>query len=71
MLFADFNHAYNKSNVKAGTGFDLKYGIYMPINDEGIDDTMIKALYKDTWVRETVSERLRLFYVALTRAREK
>lgn len=69
--FADFNHAYNKSNVKAGTGFDLKYGIYMPINDEGIDDTMIKALYKDTWVRETVSERLRLFYVALTRAREK
>ena len=69
--FADFNHAYNKSSIKASTGFDLKYGIYTQINDGGIDDTMIKTLYNDAWTKETVSERLRLFYVALTRAREK
>lgn len=69
--FADFNHAYNKSNIKSDTGLDLKYGIYTQINNNGIDDTMIKALYKENWTRETVSERLRLFYVALTRAREK
>lgn len=69
--FCDFNHDYNKENIKSLIGFDKKYGIYLPIDKDGIKETVIKTLVKEKFLKETTSERLRLFYVALTRAREK
>lgn len=69
--FADFNHDYNKDNIKADVGFSSEYGIYCPVYDGGVKSTIVKTLNDDVWTRQTVSERLRLFYVALTRAREK
>ncbi len=69
--FADFNHSYNSANIKSKTGFDPKYGIYTPCYNEGEKETILKRLFVNKWKKETISERLRLFYVALTRAREK
>jgi len=48
-----------------------KYGIITPYFDEGIHESMAKYLVKYNYLEEEVSERIRLFYVALTRAKEK
>ena len=48
-----------------------KYGIITPYYDEGIGDVFTKELVKDNYLKEEISEKIRLLYVALTRAREK
>ncbi len=50
--------------------FDLTYGIIMPSFDEGLTDNIEKQLHLAQEKQEMISERLRLFYVALTRAKE-
>ena len=50
---------------------DNKYGIITPYFNEGIHETMVKYLVKYNYLEEEISERIRLFYVALTRAKEK
>lgn len=70
--FGDFNHSYNKSQTKPHIGFDNEYGIYIPYYIDGtIKDSVNKELFIEKWSTQTKSERVRLFYVALTRAREK
>ena len=51
--------------------FDNKYGIITPYFKEGIGKTIFKYLLKNKYVEEEISEKIRLFYVALTRAKEK
>ena len=51
--------------------FDNKYGIITPNYDNGIKPTIYHTLYKENYLKEDISERIRLFYVALTRAKEK
>jgi len=51
--------------------FDNKYGIITPYFENGINETIIKYLVKYNYLEEEISERIRLFYVALTRAKEK
>ena len=51
--------------------FDNKYGIISPYFDEGISNTIYKYLLKEDYIKEEISEKIRLFYVALTRAKEK
>ena len=47
-------------------------GIVMPIKkDEELQSTILKDLYVDNFYKEEISEKIRLFYVALTRSREK
>ena len=48
-----------------------KYGIITPYFNEGIHESIAKYLVKYNYLEEEVSERIRLFYVALTRAKEK
>ena len=49
-----------------------KYKIFTPyIKDETLSNTIIKTLYKDSVIKDEISEKIRLFYVAITRAREK
>lgn len=50
-----------------------KTGIILPyINDDGdMCQNILKDLYIDNFFKEEVSEKIRLFYVALTRCREK
>ena len=51
--------------------FSNKYGIILPYMDGELKDTVLKDLYVDNYFVEEVSEKIRLFYVALTRCREK
>lgn len=51
--------------------FDKDYGFILPIFKEGLKDTILKSLLKSKYLIEEISERLRVFYVALTRAKEK
>ena len=61
---------FNISDLKDRFLFDNKYGIITPYFKEGINDTFIKYLVKYHYLEEEVSEKIRLFYVALTRAKE-
>lgn len=51
--------------------FDNQYGIITPYFKEGIGKTIYKYLLKNKYLKEEISEKIRLFYVALTRAKEK
>ena len=51
--------------------FNQKLGIVLPYYDEELKDTILKDIYRDDFYREEISEKIRLFYVALTRCREK
>ena len=66
-LYKDFNIRDIQDNFL----FDKKYGIVTPYFNNGIGDTIYKALIKDNYIKEEISEKIRLFYVALTRAKEK
>ena len=61
---------FNISDLKERFLFDNKYGIITPYFKEGINESMIKYLVKYHYLEEEVSEKIRLFYVALTRAKE-
>lgn len=50
--------------------FDKDYGIITPYFKEGIGKTIFKYLLKNKYIEEEISEKIRLFYVALTRAKE-
>jgi len=65
---------YNKFNIREAINkfsYDNKYGIIIPYKEDFICNTIYHNLsYKD-YVKENIGERIRLFYVALTRAKEK
>ena len=69
--FTSFASRFNLSDLKERIIFDNKYGIVLPYVDEFYKDTIIKTLLKKHTKKEEISEKIRLFYVALTRAREK
>lgn len=68
--FADLDHEFNTGELKDKFIVDKKYGLIVPSNLEEIDNSLLKEMYKYDFNREEVSEKIRLFYVALTRARE-
>lgn len=68
--FADLDHEFNTSELKDKFIVDKKYCLIVPSNLEEIDNSLLKEMYKYDFNREEVSEKIRLFYVALTRARE-
>lgn len=52
--------------------FNKEYGVILPsLRNNELDDTILKALYKRDFYLEEISEKIRLFYVMLTRCREK
>ena len=62
---------FNMSDPKDRFMYDNKYGIITPYFKEGIGSTILKVLSKNLYVKDEISEKIRLFYVALTRAKEK
>lgn len=62
---------FNISDLKEKFLYDNKYGIITPYYDNGIGETIYKYMVKHEYIKEEISEQIRLFYVALTRAREK
>ena len=69
--FPSLYREFNIRDVNNRFIYNNKYGFITPIFDEGIDSTIYKELYRDYYLKEEISERIRLFYVALTRAKEK
>ena len=47
------------------------YGIILPIYNKGIKRTFLNDLYKEKFIQDEISEKIRLLYVALTRCKEK
>src|SRR5574344_71693 len=69
--FSGFSKKFNTSDIKDSFIFDDKYGIIIPFYNDGIGDTVLKTLFKNKYNLDDISERIRLFYVAVTRAKEK
>lgn len=66
-LYADFN----LGELKDSFLFEKNFGIITPYFTDRKCDTIDKILLKEDYIKKEISEKIRLFYVALTRAREK
>lgn len=69
--FANMYKSFNIRELNEKFLYSNKYGIVTPYFDEGIGNTIYKTLIKEDYIKEEISEKIRLFYVALTRAKEK
>lgn len=69
--FSGYHKEFNTMDIKDRFVFDNTYGIITPYFKEGIGSTILKDLLKNKYMIDNISERIRLFYVALTRAKEK
>lgn len=69
--FAGLKKTFNLRDLTEKFIYDLKYGIVSPFYKEGIGTLFTKTLAKNRYYKEEISEKIRLFYVALTRAKEK
>lgn len=69
--FSGLSKKFNIDDLKSKFYFSNDYGIITPYIDNGPKNTILKTLLKQKYIHEEISEKLRLFYVALTRAREK
>lgn len=70
--FAGFNKKFSEFDSKKKFIYDDEYGILLPlyINDEKFTN-IGKYLYFDKYYKDEISEKIRLLYVALSRAKEK
>ena len=69
--YAGIKNGFNNQDIKDRFLYDSEYGIIVPFNNGlGIGDTILRKLYIDKYKKEDISEKIRLFYVALTRAKE-
>lgn len=65
---------YNKFNITEAINrfsYDNSFGMIIPYLDDFLKNTIYHNLSYDKYVKENIGERIRLFYVALTRAKEK
>ena len=69
--FASLASKFNMNEFKEKILFDNHYGFILPKVEESYKDTILKTLFKMRMKKEEISEKIRLFYVALTRAKEK
>lgn len=69
--YSGLSATFNISDLKDKIIYDNNYGIITPSFNEGYKDTFYKILLKKKYLKEEISEKIRLFYVALTRCREK
>ena len=69
--FAGFSGKFNTQELKERIIYDNKYGLVLQKVDESYKDTILKTLLKNTTKKEEISEKIRLLYVAVTRAKEK
>ena len=62
---------FNESDLKERFIYDHQLGIITPYFKEGIGNNFYKDLFKENYRKEEIGEKIRLFYVAMTRAKEK
>lgn len=68
--FADLDHDFNASELKDRFICDYDYGVIVSSSEDDDRGSVLKEVYKYSYNYAEVSEKIRLFYVALTRARE-
>lgn len=69
--FSDLTTRFNMEEMKDKITFDANLGLIMPYDHEGLGQTFYKDLLKHNYLFDEIGEKIRLFYVALTRAKEK
>ena len=69
--YTGMHKEFNIRDLKETLFYYDKYGMILPIFTDSINDTFVKELVRDNYIKEEISEKIRLFYVGLTRAREK
>ena len=69
--FTGFKKDFNLRDLQNRFMFDKTYGIITPFYSDGLGVTFVKELIKRDTILEEIAEKIRLFYVALTRAKEK
>ena len=69
--FAGFSSSFNIRDLNDRFIFSEKYGIICPYFKDGIGETIYKTMLKNDYILDEISEKIRLFYVALTRCKEK
>ena len=70
--FTGMTNKFTIKEISSKFIFDSNYGIILPyLKGNELTDTITKDIYKYHYLLEEVSEKIRLFYVALTRCREK
>lgn len=62
--------AFQIQELKERIFFSKDYGIVVPTYSGALKHTILRTLYKESLYLEEISEKVRLFYVALTRAKE-
>ncbi len=68
--YSGLSMSFNIGDLKDKVLFDNEYGIITPSFINGYQDTFCKMLLKKKYLNEEISEKIRLFYVALTRCKE-
>ena len=69
--FPSLHKEFNLMDLNDRIIFNTKFGLILPNYDNGFKSTFVNFLNKETYIKDEISERIRLFYVALTRAKEK
>ena len=69
--FSGLYKKFNIDDLKSKFYYSKDYGLVMPYMAGSLQNSILKTLLKESYLHEEISEKLRLFYVALTRAREK
>ena len=69
--FSGFKEKFNLGDLQSRFMVDSTYGILTPFWEDGIGSLFTKELIKNKYMEEEIAEKIRLFYVALTRAKEK
>ena len=69
--FPGLYETFNTLEIKDRFSYDKEYGLILPVCQNGIRATIYKKMYKEKYLEEEISEKIRLLYVALTRAKEK
>lgn len=69
--YTGMHKKFNISDLKETIFYYDKYGMILPIFSDTLKDTFVKELVRMHYIKEEISEKIRLFYVGLTRAREK
>lgn len=68
--FAGFTKKFNDGDYKESVLYDQEYGIIIP-DIENDQELITRTMMLNQLKQEDIGEKIRLFYVALTRAREK
>ena len=69
--YSGLHKEFNFDELKSKILFNNTYGLILPLITNQISPTFVSHIYKEKFIKEEISEKIRLFYVALTRCKEK